>query len=80
MIVNRAVTRISCQGPAFSLWDMLKSSGLTVSLGETEIYAVDKITITTASIGHEFSRLDISMYEMTRFHELDILKHLICNQ
>mmetsp|Transcript_8789 Transcript_8789/g.23731 ORF Transcript_8789/g.23731 Transcript_8789/m.23731 type:complete len:334 (-) Transcript_8789:165-1166(-) len=79
VIVDGCVTWGSCQRTSLALWDVLQCSGVTVSLGETEIDTVDEVAVSTATVCHEVSWLDISVNQVTRMHELHTLEHLIGN-
>jgi len=50
---------------------------MTIALGETEIDAVNVVTISASSVRDKVGRLDITMDEMARVHELHAFQHLI---
>lgn len=56
---------------------MLQGAGVAVSLRETEIDAVDEVSISTTSVSDKVGWLDIAMDQVSRVHELHALEHLI---
>ena len=58
---------------------MLERSGVTVSLGKTEIDTVDEVTVSAAAVSNKVSRLNITVDQVARVHEFDTLKHLVGN-
>lgn len=58
---------------------MLESTGVTVTLGKSKINAIDKVAIASSAIRHKVGRLDISVNQVARVHQLDALQQLISN-
>jgi hypothetical protein len=50
---------------------------VAVSLGQTEINAVDKVAVSAAAVGHKVSGLDITVDQVARVHEFHALEHLV---
>lgn len=78
MIIDGGITGSSGQGPSLTLGDVLQCTGMTVSLTQTEINTVDKVTL-PAPIGDKVGRLDIAMDQVPGVHDLHAFQHLIGN-
>jgi hypothetical protein len=61
------------------LRNVLERSGMTVSLGETKIDTVDKVSIAASSVRNKVGRFDITMDQVTGVHQFDTFQHLIGN-
>lgn len=77
MVIDRGVTGGTGQGSTLALGNVLEGSGVTVSLGETEIDAVDKVAVSAAAVGDKVSGLDITVDQVARVHEFHALEHLV---
>jgi len=77
VIVDGSVTRSTGERSTLALGDVLEGSGVTVSLGQTEINAVDKVAVAAASVRDKVGGFDIAMDQVTGVHQLDALEHLI---
>ena len=56
---------------------MLKGSGVAVSLGQTEIDTVDKVSVSSSTVRHKVSGLDVTMNQVAGVHKFNTLEHLI---
>jgi len=79
VVIDGGITRSTGQGSTLTLGNVLEGSGVTVSLGQTEINAVDEVTVSSATVGDKVSGLDITMDQVAGMHEFNTLKHLVGN-
>jgi hypothetical protein len=79
VVINGGVTGGTGQGSTLALGNVLEGSGVTVSLGQTEIDTVDEVTVTAATVGNKVSWLNITVDQVTGVHQFDTLEHLIGN-
>jgi hypothetical protein len=79
VIVDGCVTRSTRQGSPLALGNVLEGSGVSVSLGETEINAVDKVSVSSSSVRDKVGWLDVTVDQVAGVHEFDTLEHLIGN-
>jgi len=79
VIVDGCVTRGTRQGSSLALRDVLECSGVTVTLGQTEIDAVDKVAVPAAAVGDKVGGFDITVDQVAGVHQFDALEHLIGN-
>mmetsp|Transcript_4507 Transcript_4507/g.10940 ORF Transcript_4507/g.10940 Transcript_4507/m.10940 type:complete len:322 (-) Transcript_4507:208-1173(-) len=77
VVVDGCVTRSTRQRSSFTLGDMLKGAGVTVSLRQTEIDTVDEVSVSTTPIRDEVGGFDITVDQVARMHQFDTLEHLI---
>jgi hypothetical protein len=77
VVIDGSITRSTGQRTSFSLGNVLKGSRVTVSLGKSEIDTVDKVSVSTSSISHKVSRLNITVDQVARVHQFYTLQHLI---
>lgn len=79
VIVDGSVTRSSSKGSSFTLRNVLKGTGVSVSLGKAEIDTVNKVSVSASAVSDKVSRLDITMDQVTRVHQFHTFQHLIGN-
>mmetsp|Transcript_31907 Transcript_31907/g.77324 ORF Transcript_31907/g.77324 Transcript_31907/m.77324 type:complete len:272 (+) Transcript_31907:158-973(+) len=77
VIVNGSITRSTSKRSSFTLRNVLKGTRVAITLGKTEINAIDKVTIASSTISDKVGRLDISVNQVARVHQLDTLQKLI---
>jgi len=77
VVIDGGVPGGSGQRSALALGNVLEGSGVPVSLGQTEIDAVNKVTVTAATVGDKIGGLDIAMDQVAGVHEFDALEHLV---
>ena len=77
MIVNGGITGGTCQRPPLPLGNVLQGTGVSISLTQPEINAVDKVARSTPPIRDKVGRLDITMDQMARMHQFHSFQHLI---
>ena len=77
VIVDGCVTRSTRQGASFTLGNVLQSSRVAVSLGETKVDAVDEVSVAASAVRDKVGGLDIAVDQVARVHELHTLQHLI---
>jgi len=79
VVIDGSITRSTGQRSTLTLRNVLEGSGVTVSFGQTEINAVDKVSVSAASVGDKVSGLDITVDQVARVHEFHTFKHLVGN-
>lgn len=79
VIIDGSITRSTGQRSTLTLGNVLKGSGVTVSLRQTEINAVDEVTVSAASVSDKVGGLDITVDQVARVHEFYTFEHLIGN-
>lgn len=79
VIVDGRITRSTGEGSSFTLRNVLKSTRVAVTLGKTEINAVDEVAVSSSTVSDKVSRLDISVNQVARVHQLDTLQKLVCH-
>jgi len=79
VVIDGGVTGGTRQGSTLTLGNVLEGSGVTVSLGQTEVDTVDEVTVSTATISDKVGWLDITVDQVTRVHKFNTLEHLIRN-
>ncbi len=79
VVIDRRVTGGTGQRTALTLRNVLERSGVTVSLGKTEIDTVNEVAVPAAAISNKVSRLNITVDQVARVHEFDTFKHLVGN-
>ena len=50
---------------------------MAVSLGQTEIDTIDKVSVSSSTVRHKVSGLDITVNQVAGVHEFNTLEHLI---
>lgn len=79
VVVDRCVTRSTRQRSSFPLGNVLKGTGVTVSLGQTEIDTVNKVSVSTTTVGDKVGGFDITVDQVAGMHQFHTLEHLIGN-
>jgi len=77
VVIDGGVTGGTGQGSTLALGNVLKGSGVTVSLGKTEIDTVDKVAVSAATVRDKVGGFDITVDQVAGMHEFHAFKHLV---
>lgn len=77
MVVDRGVTGSSRQTPSLPLRDVLEGTGVSISLTQPEIDAVDEISRAAPPIGDKVGGLDVPVDQVAGVHQFHALEHLV---
>lgn len=77
VIVDGGVSWRTRERASLSLRNVLQRARVAVSFGETKVDTVDEVSISSSSVRDKVRRLNVTVNQVPRVHELHALQHLV---